>query len=148
MKSWVSSCEQVPVLVGTLGKSFGTFGAFVAGSEALIETLIQYSRSYIYTTAMPPAVAAATLASLKIVREESWRREKLATLISRFRDGAKQIGLQLMDSFTPIQPVVINDDEKVMQLSAALREAGFPGGCYTPTDSAGWQWTTADNFLC
>ena len=73
------SPEQVPVLVGTLGKSFGTFGAFVAGSEALIETLIQFSRSYIYTTAMPPAIAAATLTSLKILREETWRREKLAS---------------------------------------------------------------------
>ena len=71
------SHQQVPVLVGTLGKSFGTFGAFVAGSEALIESLIQFSRSYIYTTAMPPAIAAATLASLKILREETWRREKL-----------------------------------------------------------------------
>ena len=122
----------MPVLVGTLGKGFGTFGAFVAGSEALIETLIQFSRSYIYTTAMPPAVAAATLASLKIVREESWRREKLAKLINRFRSGAQQIGLQLMNSSTPIQPVVINNDEKVMQLSAALREQGFLVGAIRP----------------
>ncbi|MCS5583470.1 MAG: 8-amino-7-oxononanoate synthase, partial [Pseudomonadales bacterium] len=99
------SPEQVPVLVGTLGKSFGTFGAFVAGSEALIETLIQFSRSYIYTTAMPPAIAAATLASLKILREETWRREKLVSLIAQFRRGAEQIGVQLMDSSTPIQPV-------------------------------------------
>jgi 8-amino-7-oxononanoate synthase len=126
------SCEQVPVLVGTLGKSFGTFGAFVAGSEALIESLIQFSRSYIYTTAMPPAIAAATLTSLKIVREETWRREKLASLIARFRRGAEQIGLQLMASSTPIQPVVINDDQKVMQISAALREQGFLVGAIRP----------------
>jgi 8-amino-7-oxononanoate synthase len=126
------SCEQVPVLVGTLGKSFGTFGAFVAGSEALIESLIQFSRSYIYTTAMPPAIAAATLTSLKIVREETWRREKLASLISQFRRGAEQIGLQLMDSLTPIQPVVINDDQKVMQISAELREQGFLVGAIRP----------------
>ena len=126
------SCEQVPVLVGTLGKSFGTFGAFVAGSEALIESLIQFSRSYIYTTAMPPAIAAATLTSLKIVREETWRREKLASLITQFRRGAEQIGLQLMASSTPIQPVVINDDQKVMQISAALREQGFLVGAIRP----------------
>jgi 8-amino-7-oxononanoate synthase len=126
------SCEQVPVLVGTLGKSFGTFGAFVAGSETLIESLIQFSRSYIYTTAMPPAIAAATLTSLKIVREETWRREKLASLITQFRRGAEQIGLQLMDSLTPIQPVVINDDQKVMQISAALREQGFLVGAIRP----------------
>jgi len=126
------SCEQVPVLVGTLGKSFGTFGAFVAGSEALIESLIQFSRSYIYTTAMPPAIAAATLTSLKIVREETWRREKLASLIGQFRRGAEQIGLQLMDSLTPIQPVVINDDQKVMQISAELRAQGFLVGAIRP----------------
>jgi 8-amino-7-oxononanoate synthase len=126
------SCEQVPVLVGTLGKSFGTFGAFVAGSEALIESLIQFSRSYIYTTAMPPAIAAATLTSLKILRQETWRREKLASLITQFRRGAEQIGLQLMDSSTPIQPVVINDDQKVMQISAALREQGFLVGAIRP----------------
>jgi 8-amino-7-oxononanoate synthase len=126
------SVEQVPVLVGTLGKSFGTFGAFVAGSEALIETLIQYSRSYIYTTALPPAIAAATLVSLKIVREESWRRDKLARLIARFRRGAEQISLQLAQSNTPIQPVLINNDEKVMQVGQKLRAAGFLVGAIRP----------------
>ena len=124
--------EQVPVLVGTLGKSFGTFGAFVAGSEALIETLIQYSRSYIYTTALPPAIAAATLTSLKIVRQESWRRDKLVQLVARFRRGAKQIGLQLAESHTPIQPVLINSDEKVMQVGQQLRGAGFLVGAIRP----------------
>jgi 8-amino-7-oxononanoate synthase len=126
------SVDQVPILVGTLGKSFGTFGAFVAGSEALIETLIQYSRSYIYTTALPPAIAAATIASLKIVREETWRRDKLGLLIARFRSGAEQIGLQLAESNTPIQPVLINDDEKVMQVGQKLRAAGFLVGAIRP----------------
>ena len=126
------SPEQVPILVGTLGKSFGTFGAFVAGSEALIESLIQFSRSYIYTTAMPPAIAAATLASLKILRQETWRRDKLASLIAQFRLGAEQIGLQLMESSTPIQPVLINDDQKVMQVSAVLREQGILVGAIRP----------------
>jgi len=124
--------KQVPVLVGTLGKSFGTFGAFVAGSEALIETLIQFSRSYIYTTALPPAVAAATLASLKIVRQESWRRDKLVQLVTRFRRGAEQIGLQLGASNTPIQPVLINNDAKVVQVGQSLRDAGFLVGAIRP----------------
>ena len=124
--------KQVPILVGTLGKSFGTFGAFVAGSEALIETLIQFSRSYIYTTALPPAVAAATLASLKIVRQESWRRDKLVQLVTRFRRGAEQIDLQLGASNTPIQPVLINNDAKVVQVSQSLRDAGFLVGAIRP----------------
>ena len=72
--------DDVQVLVGTLGKAFGTFGAFVAGSEELIETLIQKARPYIYTTALPPAVAEATRTSLKIIQTESWRREKLIAL--------------------------------------------------------------------
>ena len=126
------SIEQVPILVGTLGKAFGTFGAFVAGSEALIETLIQFSRSYIYTTALPPAVAVAGSASLKILQAESWRREKLVSLVSRFRLGAEQIGLDLMDSQTPIQPVQINNDQRVMEINQQLRAKGFMVGAIRP----------------
>jgi 8-amino-7-oxononanoate synthase len=116
---------RVPVLVGTLGKAFGTFGAFVAGSDELIETLIQFARPYIYTTALPPAVAAATLASLELVQKENWRREKLQSLIARFRDGAAQRGFQLLDSATPIQPLLIGEDGKAVALSQRLRERGF-----------------------
>jgi len=126
------SIEQVPVLMGTLGKSFGTFGAFIAGSEALIETLIQFSRSYIYTTALPPAIAAATLASLKLVREENWRREKLTHLIGYFRRGAAQIGMLLAPSDTPIQPLLINNDRAVMEAGQQLRDAGFMVGAIRP----------------
>ena len=88
---------DVPVLMGTLGKGFGTFGAFVAGSDTLIETLIQKARTYIYTTALPAAVAEATRASLKIVIAENWRRDKLKNLADRFRLGAGQLGLQLVN---------------------------------------------------
>ncbi|MDB9952211.1 8-amino-7-oxononanoate synthase [Porticoccaceae bacterium] len=126
------SIDQVPILVGTLGKAFGTFGAFVAGSESLIETLIQFSRSYIYTTALPPAVAVASSASLKILQAESWRREKLVSLVSRFRLGAEQIGLDLMDSQTPIQPVQINNDQRVMEINQQLRAKGFMVGAIRP----------------
>ena len=119
------SVEQVPVLIGTLGKAFGTAGAFIAGSDELIETLIQFARPYIYTTSQPPAVAWATLKSLQLVQEESWRRDHLAQLIARFRAGAQSLGLQLMDSPTPIQPVLIGDSARAMQLSAGLRERGI-----------------------
>jgi 8-amino-7-oxononanoate synthase len=126
------SIDQVPILIGTLGKGFGTFGAFVAGSEALIETLIQFARTYIYTTALPPAIACATSASLQIIREEQWRREHLQLLIARFRRGAQQIGLQLMPSDTPIQPVMINDDQLVVLMGQRLREYGFMVGAIRP----------------
>ena len=126
------SVDQVPILMGTFGKAFGTYGAFVAGSQALIETLIQFSRSYIYTTAPPPAVAVATSASLKLVQSEQWRRDKLKKLISRFRRGAAQIGLQLMDSTTAIQPVLLESDQHVMQTSKQLLDGGFMVGAIRP----------------
>jgi 8-amino-7-oxononanoate synthase len=117
--------DDVPILMGTLGKGFGTFGAFVAGSETLIETLIQKSRTYIYTTALPAAVAEATRASLKLVIAESWRRDKLKQLAERFSVGARQLGLQLMNSTSPIQPIVIGENQQVINISQALLDAGF-----------------------
>lgn len=124
--------EELPILMGTLGKGFGTFGAFVAGSEALIETLIQYARTYIYTTALPPSVAAATRISLKILRRESWRREKLQSLVSRFRQGIAGLGLELMDSSTPIQPVLLKNDALCQKVGERLREKGFLVGAIRP----------------
>ena len=118
------SLEDVPVLVGTLGKAFGTSGAFVAGSEDLIESLIQFARPYIYTTSQPPALACATLKSLELLRTEHWRREHLNSLIRQFRQGAEQIGLQLMDSFTPIQPIKVGDSAQAVRLSEQLRARG------------------------
>ena len=117
--------DQVPVLIGTLGKACGTAGAFVAGSDDLIEALVQFARPYIYTTSQPPALACATLKSLQLLRDESWRREQLAALIRQFREGAEQIGLQLMDSQTPIQPILIGDSGRAVRLSQMLRERGL-----------------------
>ncbi|WP_207879883.1 8-amino-7-oxononanoate synthase [Pseudomonas sp. 32_A] len=117
--------EDVPVLIGTLGKACGTAGAFVAGSEELIEALVQFARPYIYTTSQPPALACATLKSLELLRRETWRREHLAALIRQFREGAQQIGLELMDSPTPIQPIVIGDSTQALRLSRMLRERGL-----------------------
>jgi len=116
---------EVPILVGTLGKAFGTAGAFVAGSEVLIETLIQQARTYIYTTAMPPAIAAATLVSLKLARQESWRRERLAELVARFRRGTAQLGLALCASESPIQPIIVGTAAQALRLSEALRAQGI-----------------------
>ncbi len=117
--------DDVQVLVGTLGKAFGTAGAFVAGSEELIETLVQFARPYIYTTSQPPALACATLKSLELLRSEHWRREHLNALIKRFREGAQAIGLELMDSATPIQPILVGDSGRALQLSQLLRERGL-----------------------
>ena len=116
--------DDVHVLVGTFGKAFGTSGAFVAGSEALIETLIQRSRNYIYTTAMPPAIAVSTLASLAIARAESWRRDRLASLVERFRTGAADLGFVLPESASPIQPLIVGDPQATLDMSRGLEERG------------------------
>ncbi|MDZ7828774.1 MAG: 8-amino-7-oxononanoate synthase [Halofilum sp. (in: g-proteobacteria)] len=116
---------HVPVLVGTLGKAFGTFGAFVAGDEDLVETLIQKARSYVYTTALPPAVAEATRTSLHIVEAADDRRVHLRSLVKRFREGAKRLGLTLMDSNTPIQPILVGDAGTALAMSDALLREGI-----------------------
>jgi 8-amino-7-oxononanoate synthase len=117
--------DDLQVLVGTLGKGFGTAGAFVAGSDALIDTLVQHARTYIYTTSMPPAVAAATLTSLRLLKEETWRRDKLTQLIKQFRQGCSELGLTLIDSPTPIQPIMIGESSKAMQISKILEDDGI-----------------------
>ncbi len=116
---------RIPVLVGTLGKALGVFGAFVAGSEAVIETLIQKARPWIYTTAPPPAVAAAVSEALRIARAESWRRDRLAALVTRFREGAANLGLRVLPSRTPIQPVIAGSAEAATAASEALFDAGL-----------------------
>ena len=136
--------EAVPVLVGTLGKALGTAGAFVAGSEALVETLIQRARTYVYTTALPPAVAHATCTSLDIAREETWRRHHLQALCRRFLKGARRLGLPLPERLralppesllgppaeeapplAPIFPLMAGDSRRALRWSEALARAGI-----------------------
>jgi 8-amino-7-oxononanoate synthase len=126
--------RAVPLLVGTLGKAFGTFGAFVAGDEDVIETLINHARTYIYTTALPPAVAEATRASLALIQGDEgeelrgWLHENIA----RFRSAATAAGLPLMVSETAIQPVLVGRASKASAWSAALEEHGFLVGAVRP----------------
>lgn len=119
------SQQDVPLLMGTLGKGFGVFGAFVAGPELFIETMIQDARSYLFTTAAPAAMAEANRAALKCVIEDQWRRDKLAVLIRRFRSGADQLGLKLMPSETPIQPILVGEADKALAMSCALEKKGL-----------------------
>ena len=119
------SQDELPVLMGTLGKALGCFGAFVAGSEVLIETLIQFARPYIYTTAMPPAVAAANLAALDVLAEEDWRRSQLQRNIQAFREGAARLGLPLASSDTAIQPLLVGADSDALAFSERMAEQGI-----------------------
>ncbi len=117
--------DAVPLLMCTLGKAAGTFGAFVAGPAPCIENLLQRARTYIYTTALPPAVAAATRASLRVMREEPWRRQQVLEHARRFRAGAIALGLQPMPSDTPIQPIVLGSEAAASAASSALYERGL-----------------------
>ncbi len=117
--------SDAPVLMATLGKALGTFGAFVAGSAALIEGLVQFARTYVYTTALPPALAAAARAAVEVARLESWRRDKLHRLIAHFRHGAAARGIALAAARTPIQPVPIGASEAALRAAQALEDAGF-----------------------
>jgi 8-amino-7-oxononanoate synthase len=117
--------KEVPVLVGTFGKAFGTSGAFVAGPELLIEYLVQIARPYIYTTAMPPAIAAATRVSLDLIRSADQERANLSSLISYFRLEAESLGYQLVDSSSPIQPLIIGGSDDALALSEFLLSQGI-----------------------
>ncbi|MFT5484743.1 MAG: 8-amino-7-oxononanoate synthase [Halieaceae bacterium] len=123
---------EVPILMGTLGKGLGTSGAFVAGSESLIETLIQLSRTYIYTTALPPAIAAATLKSVDLAQREYWRREHLQELIQQFRLGCQGLGLSVPPSSSAIQPIIIGSAEEAMRWSDELAKRGLLVGAIRP----------------
>jgi 8-amino-7-oxononanoate synthase len=117
--------NDVPVLMATLGKALGCSGAFVAGSANLIDGLVQSARTYIYTTAMPPALAAATLVAVRLAQTEDWRRDKLNALIARFRRGSAQLGLPLMPSPTAIQPLLLGDAQAALDAADALERQGF-----------------------
>jgi len=117
--------KDVSVLVCPLGKAFASYGAIVAGSHELIESLIQFARSYIYTTAIPPALAIANIKSLALVQRESWRREKLKALVTFFQEKAKERDIHLLTSPTPIQPILIGDPEQAIMISEQLLEKGF-----------------------
>jgi len=117
--------RDVPVLMATLGKALGCSGAFVAGSAALIDGLMQFARTYLYTTATPPALAAAARRAVTIARTEDWRREKLSQLIQRFRRGAEELGLPLMPSRTAIQPLLLGGTQQALGAARALEDQGL-----------------------
>jgi 8-amino-7-oxononanoate synthase len=115
------SDDDVPVLIGTFGKAFGTFGAFVAGSADLIDFLVQKSRTYIYTTALPPAVAAATFAALEVAQRDTWRRERVLAHARRVHGVMGLPG----SSVSPIVPIILKDEVRALTASRALEERGF-----------------------
>ncbi|HEY8084766.1 MAG TPA: 8-amino-7-oxononanoate synthase [Methylophilaceae bacterium] len=113
------------IYMATLGKAAGVAGAFVAGDDTLIEYLIQNARTYIYTTATPPLLSAGLLASLEIIAQENWRRERLLSLISKLRNGLSGCKWRLEESSTPIQPLIIGSNDDAMDASEELLRRGI-----------------------
>lgn len=120
------------ILMGTLGKAFGCSGAFVGGSHSLIESLINFARPYIYTTAMSPIMAAAARAALKNIQQADAERQALQDLIQQFQKGVSQLGLNRIDSPTAIQPILVGDAETAIKWSEALKQTGFWVGAIRP----------------
>lgn len=127
------SQNDVPCLVTPLGKAFGSFGAIVAGNHDLIEAMIQFAGSYRYCTALPPALCEATIAALKIIKNESWRREKLHELSEFFiaESRLRELKLASYDA-TPIKSIVIGDNKKCLLLQDLLLQKGLLVSCIRP----------------
>ncbi len=118
------SCPRL-IYLATLGKAAGVAGAFIAGSQELIEWLVNRARTYVFTTAQPPLLAAATSASLKLIAADAWRRERLGELIARLKAGAADLPWTLMASDTPIQPLLVGGNLEALRLADGLRERGI-----------------------
>ncbi len=113
------------VYVGTLGKAAGVAGAFVAGAEEIVETVLQRARTYIFSTAAPAMLAAAVEESLDVMREEAWRRAHLAELIAALKDGLAGSAARLAPSSTPVQPLIVGANAAALALAEFLRERGI-----------------------
>ena len=120
-----TSQDDVPLYMATLGKAVGVSGAFVAGSKLHMDYIRQRARTWMYTTASPPALAVSTRVAISLIQEESWRRERLISLIAEFRTGAIQLGLKLLDSSTAIQAVIIGSNNKALEISENIFKKGI-----------------------
>ncbi|MEP1740881.1 MAG: 8-amino-7-oxononanoate synthase [Kangiellaceae bacterium] len=124
--------NQLPVLMGTFGKAIGGFGAFVTGSRQLTDYLVQFARPYIYTTAMPAILAAANLHNLRLIKNDTSLMQRLKQNITKFKLLAEQAGLNLLASDTAIQPIVVGDSDKLVELNRQLIKAGYLVGAIRP----------------
>jgi 8-amino-7-oxononanoate synthase len=124
--------EAVPLTLVTLGKALGSYGALVVGSDTLVDAVLQRARSYLFTTALPPALAAASLAAVRVARRADGLRERLQRNIARFRAGARQLGLPLLPSQTAIQPILLGGNAAVLAAAASLEADGLLVGAIRP----------------
>jgi 8-amino-7-oxononanoate synthase len=117
--------DRVDVHMGTLGKALGSFGAYVAGSRPLVDWLVSRARTFVFTTALPPAACGAALAALDVVAAEPERRARLHALADRMKTGLERLGFPMAGVVAPVFPVVLGEEERALAASRALRERGF-----------------------
>jgi len=116
--------EDVDIYMGTLGKALGSYGAYVAGSRELIDYLVNKSRSFIYSTSLPPAMAAAAIASIEIMEDEPERRKHLLENAALMRHGLRDAGFEIMDSHTQIIPILTGDSHIACKMMDLLMDEG------------------------
>lgn len=127
------SQTDLPCLITPFGKALGSFGAIVSGSENLVEVLLQFSRTYRYSTALPPAICDATITALDVIKNETWRREKLSALISFFMKAANERELKLTSqAATPIKSILVGSNENAINMQKKLADNGFYVSCIRP----------------
>jgi len=117
--------DDIDIQMGTLSKAAGSFGAYCCGSKELIEVLINKARSFVYTTGMPPSVAAASIKAIEIIQQEEVLRAQLWSNTHFMRDGLKRLGFDTMDSVTPIIPIFVKESRVAVEFSKKLFEAGI-----------------------
>lgn len=117
--------DQIDIQMGTLSKAAGAFGAYCCGSGPLIELVMNRARSFIYTTGMPPSVAAAANMAVEIMNVEPWRREQLLNSASELRAGLKEMGFNVLGELTPIIPVILQDSALCLEFSRCLMDRGI-----------------------
>ena len=124
--------NALPVVMGTFGKALGSFGAFVSGSKTVTNYLMQFARSYVFTTALPAAVAAASLTNLRLIKSSNRFKEKLDANIHYFKIQCLQNNIKILPSDTAIQPIIIGNSEKLMKMDDELKECGILVGVIRP----------------
>ncbi|WP_111977068.1 8-amino-7-oxononanoate synthase [Algibacillus agarilyticus] len=123
--TWQASQCKPDILMATFGKAFGLSGAFIAAKREVIDYLVQFSRSYVYSTAMSPAQANAISKTIDIIKKADWRRDKLQQSIAQFRNAFKDTNIQLLDSDSAIQPIIVGSADHALAYAKKLRENGI-----------------------
>jgi 8-amino-7-oxononanoate synthase len=126
ISDYCKDSQDIDCIIIPLGKACGSMGAIVLANQTICDALIQFARSYVYTTALPPAIPHATIESVRVMQEEKWRFKKLQQLIGYFIKRSKESGIQLIsEELTPIKSILMPDENRLIQLQKRLLGKGL-----------------------